>query len=181
MTKANPKRRIAGIDSTTSAPTMPTITRTKSPTHEYTVPWKIRSPQRMPRGVIKKARGRGTPSATPPRPALPSIISGRCHERLPFEGQLLHLGLDLLDDGCRQRRVEQIRRVFLPIVNGPPQELRQELALGLIRLILVDQEPGEARDRVGRVTRRVGQRHTKVGGHAVRRPGGRCRGRGNRR
>src|SRR5262245_9922425 len=108
MTKAKPNRRIAGADSTTRAPTMPTMTRTNSPTAPYTTPRKTRSPHTLLRRAKKEARGTGTPSVTPVRAAVPSTISARGEKGLAVEVDLFDLRLDLLDHRRRQRRIQQV-------------------------------------------------------------------------
>src|SRR5712692_6892456 len=131
---------------------------TNTATQPRTMPMKTRSPQAPPRERARNARGRGSPSAAPPPVTLCSIDSARGQERLALVGDLPDLGLDLLDDSCRQRRVEQVRGIPLAFVGRPPQEAHQRLTLGLVGLILVDQQPGEARDRIRSLARRVGQR-----------------------
>src|SRR5262249_31816682 len=174
-TNDRPKRRAAGSDSMTRAPTIPAMMARKRAITAYRHAWKRRSPHTLRPDAMKKARGRETAEAPPPRLASASGISARSQERLPLEGDLPNLGLELLDDGRRERSVEQIRGVFLPVVDRPPQELHEEFPLGLIRLILVHEEPREARDRVGALARRIRQGDAEVGRHVVGGAGGRRR------
>src|SRR5207247_1306605 len=67
-------------------------------------------------------------------------------ERLALVGDLPEPRLDLLHDLGRQWRVEEIRRVLLAVVDHPPEELHQQLALRLVGLVFLDEEPREARD-----------------------------------
>src|SRR5499433_3471559 len=171
-TNDKPKRRAAGRDSTTRAPTIPAMMATKSAITAYRHAWKSRSPHTLRPDATKKARGRETAWAPPPRLASASGISARSQERLPLEGDLPNLGLELLDDGRGDRSVEEIRGVLLPVVDRPPQELHEEFSLGLVRLILVHEEPREARDRVGAVAWRIRQGDAEVRRHVVGGAGG---------
>src|SRR2546422_8071662 len=56
-------------------------------------------------------------------------------ERLALVGDLPEPRLDLLHDLGRQWRVEEIRRVLLAVVDHPPEELHQQLALRLVGLV----------------------------------------------
>src|SRR5437667_9238311 len=98
-------------------------------------------------------------------------------ERLALVGDLPEPRLDLLHDLGRQRRVEEIRRVLLAVVDHPPEELHQQLALRLVGLVFVDEEPREARDRVRVIPGGGRGGDAEIRGH-VRRGGGR---RGRRR
>src|SRR5499427_10330776 len=172
ITNDRPKRRAAGRDSTTRAPTIPAMMATKRAITAYRHAWKSRSPHTLRPDATKKARGRETAWAPPPRLASASGISARSQERLPLEGDLSDLGLDLLHHGRRERSVEEIRGVLLPVVDCPPQELHEELALGLIGLILVHEEPREARDGIAAIAGGIGQGHTEIGRHVVGGTGG---------
>ena len=108
--------------------------------------------------------------------SAPKLSATGRQDRLALERDLLDLPVDLLDDLGGQRRVEQIGRVLLAVVAGPPQELRQRAALARVGLIAVDEQPREAGNRVRLVTGSVGQRHPKVSRHGLgRRRRGRCR------
>src|SRR5690349_9057363 len=174
-TNERPNRRAAGSDSTTRAPTIPTMMARKSAITAYRHPWKSRSPQTLRPDAMKKARGRETAWLPPPRRASASDMSARGQERLPLEGDLPDLGLELLHHGHGERSVQKIRGVLLPVVDGPPQKLHEELTLGLIGLILIHEEPREARDRVGAIPRRIRQGDPEVGRHVVGGAGGRRR------
>ena len=52
-------------------------------------------------------------------------------------------GLDLLDDGARQRRVVECRGRLLSFGDHPFQEINELLALGRVRLMFVHQQPVE--------------------------------------
>src|SRR6478735_3776965 len=52
------------------------------------------------------------------------------------------------DDGGRQRRVAEIRSVFLPVCERPSQEVHHRFSGGLVLRILVEQKPGEGRNRI---------------------------------
>src|SRR2546427_8797720 len=93
-------------------------------------------------------------------------------ERLAVVGDLPEPRLDLLHDLGRQWRVEEIRRVLLAVVDHPPEELHQQLALRLVGLVFVDEEPREARDRVRVIPGGVRERDAEIGG-ACSRGGGR--------
>src|SRR5574337_1094630 len=99
---------------------MPTMIRTNTPTQPRTMPAKTRSPHTLPPARAKKARGRGSPSATPPPLTRLSTMSAPGQQRLPLIVDLADLDLDLLDNGRRERRVEQVGGIALPLVRRPP-------------------------------------------------------------
>src|SRR3989338_7728541 len=98
---------------------IPAMMSRKTPTQARTTPVKSRSPQTPPREGLRSARGRGSPSAAPPPLRPLGFISAGGQERLPLIRDLADLRLDLFDDGRRQRRVEQVGRILLPVVSRP--------------------------------------------------------------
>src|SRR5207247_2342521 len=101
-------------------------------------------------------------------------------ERLTLIRDRLEDALVNRDDGGWQRRVEELLGIRPSIMNGPPQEVGQGLALDLVGLLLGDQQIGKPGDGVGCRPSSIGDGHTDVVGlrHLLRTPG---RGRGRRR
>src|SRR2546426_8340178 len=132
-------------------------------------PRNSRPPQRRLAGAETTAEERD-------RLAAAVVILLACRqERLALVGDLPEPCLDLLHDLGRQWRVEEIRRVLLAVVDHPPEELHQQLALRLVGLVFVDEEPREARDRVRVIAGGVRERDTEIGGHGPPRAGRRGR------
>src|SRR5262249_28959887 len=130
---------------------------------------KTRSPDRYPEMARRgDDDSRSTVAVPASRLISPSSLGGQ--QRSPGIRDLLQLCLDLLHDGRGERRVEERGRMLLPVVDRPPQELHERTTLGFVLLILVDEQPREARDGIGLLTRGVRQRHAKIGGHVLGRP-----------
>src|SRR5262249_33237645 len=123
----------------------------------------------MPEGARQPSLPRGVT-----RPAWPSLLRGR-QQRLPGERDLLDARLELLHHRRRQRRIEKRSRIFLTVVDRPPQELDQRLALGLVLLISVHEKPSEARDRISLIPWCVRQGDTEIIRHVAGGSGGRRR------
>ena len=82
-----------------------------------------------------------------------------------------------LDDLGRQRRVAELGRELLAVGQRPLHEVHHDLALRLVLRVLVEQQPGERRNRIDALARRVGDRHAEVLRHVLHSRGG---GRGDR-
>src|SRR3989475_5181962 len=85
-------------------------------------------------------------------------------ERLALVGDLPEPRLDLLHDLGRQWRVEEIRRVLLAVVDHPPEELHQQLALCFVGLVFLDEGPREAREQDTVIAGRGRERAPEIGG-----------------
>src|SRR5829696_9487613 len=71
-------------------------------------------------------------------------------ERLPARRDRVELGLGALDDLRRERRV-RVLRVFrrgLAVVDAPPEEINEHLALGRVLLVFVDEDVGVTGNRI---------------------------------
>src|SRR5262244_878897 len=62
----------------------------------------------------------------------------------------------------RERRVLQISGVSFAVVNSPPKEINQRLALARIFLILVNENVGVARNRIYVRTGSIRYRHAQI-------------------
>src|SRR5205807_9264622 len=163
-----PKAASAGRAAYTSRAAMPSTTTTNTRTAARTVAWYSRSPQTPRRRPGTSERGTDSRSAVDaPASSDFSILSSRDQERLAMEAELADLRLHLFGDLRRQRRVEEIRGVLLPVRRRPVEEIHDGLALRLVGLLLVDEEPREAGDRVGLLAGCVRQRHAEVRRHVA--------------
>src|SRR6185295_242466 len=70
-----------------------------------------------------------------------------------------------LDDGFGQRGVAQVGAVLLAVGQRPLHEVHHRLRLRLVLRVLVEEQPGEGRDRIDAFARRVGDRYAEVGRH----------------
>src|SRR5437764_13327409 len=75
------------------------------------------------------------------------------------------------DQFLRQWCVMQWRAHRLAVVHGPPEKIDQRLCLDRIVLLLIDQNPRQAADRVRRVAGRVRNRNTQILRHVLERSG----------
>src|SRR5207245_3686222 len=117
---------------------------------------KPRSPKRR-RRVPTNGGAAGVAAPAPAdRPKTTAISSLRGQQRPALVHDLAKLGLDLLHHRRRQRRIEQVGGVFLAVVRGPPEEVHDRLALHLVRLLAIDEQPREAGDGVRVRSRSVG-------------------------
>ena len=64
---------------------------------------------------------------------------------------------------CRAAARSPVGGEFLPVGERPLHEVDHHLRAGLVRRLLVQQHPGERRNRIGAGARRVGDRHAEVG------------------
>src|SRR3954470_23051756 len=88
-----------------------------------------------------------------------AVISlARCKDGLSLHRDRLERPLHLLHQRGGERRVVEPGGELLPVVLRPPEEVDQGLALLRVGLVLVDEEPGEARDRIRVLAGRVGDR-----------------------
>src|SRR5260221_5372901 len=93
--------------------------------------------------------------------ALTISLAGSKHG-LPLDRDGLERRGDLGHQRRTQRRVVQSGGELLAVVLGPPEEVHQRLALARVGLVLVDEQPGEARDGIRGGARRVGDRDAVV-------------------
>src|SRR5712692_2370501 len=79
------------------------------------------------------------------RPGLRTVRMSlaRCKDPLSLDGQLGQRLLHLAHRRRRQRSVVERRGELLPVVDRPPEEPDQGLALHAVGLVLVDEQVGE--------------------------------------
>src|SRR6266403_1093386 len=93
---------------------------------------------------------------------LVTISLAVCKRGLPLDGDRVQRRFHLLHQRRRQRGVVQRGGHLLPVVNGPPEEMDQRLALPGVVLLLVDEQIGEGGDGVGVLAGGVRDRHAVV-------------------
>src|SRR5882762_3541984 len=94
--------------------------------------------------------------------AAVTISLAVCKRRLPLDGDRLQRRFHPLDQRRRQRSVVQRRSHLLPLVDGPPEEMDQRLALPGVGLLLVDEQIGEGGDGIDVLAGGVRDRHAVV-------------------
>src|SRR3954447_11317455 len=127
------------------------------------------SPHRSRRSGSRASGDRSRTERPPPAAVrLPASISALL-ERLAVARQALDLRLGRRVDGSGQRRVLQLLRhalaVGLSVVEPVLHPLRDGAALPRLTHVLVDEEEGGRRDRVGGRTRRVDGAEAQVRRH----------------
>src|ERR1700752_4135599 len=103
------------------------------------------------------------------------IRSSALSERRASGRDRVDLRFGTLHDVRWQRRVLQVPRETLAIMNSPPEKIDHCFSFGRVFLVLVDKNVGVTGNRIRLRTRRVCYRHAQVVGRAC---GRRSRGRG---
>src|SRR2546423_1650302 len=85
------------------------------------------------------------------------------------------LGFGSLHNLVWKRGEAQLFRVTFAVVQTPPEEINERLALGSILLLFVGEDVRVARNRIGACARRVCDRDAQVFGCGGDRFGGGCR------
>src|SRR5437867_9694892 len=147
---AQPNRRSEGQAAYTITAAMPATSTTTARPAARVISRKPRSPKRRRARRAPTSGGRAgvAAPASAARPKTTAISSLHGQQRPALVHDLAKLGLDLLHHRRRQRRIEQIGGVLLAVVSRPPEEVDHGLALHLVRLLAVDEQPREAGDGV---------------------------------
>src|SRR6266481_1826788 len=103
----------------------------------------------------------------PSRRAASVSLAG-CKDCLSLDGHLFQGAFHAVHHQPGERGIIEESGGLLPVVDGPPEELQQRVPLGGVRLVPVDENVGEGRNRIGVLALRIGDRHPVVVRHLHR-------------